>query len=56
MFAHVIEFALKHEVLLAARMPVRGGTAAAAPLWWTRAADAAARFFATPARNAAPYV
>ncbi len=41
---------------LAARMPVRGGTAAAAPLWWTRAADAAARFFATPARNAAPYV
>ena len=38
-----------------ARMPVRGLTAAAAPHWWTRVADAAARFFATPARNAAPY-
>jgi hypothetical protein len=38
-----------------ARMPVRGVTAAAVTPWWTRVADGAARFFATPARNAAPY-
>lgn len=41
---------------LATRIPARGGTAVAAPLWWTRVAGAVARFFATPARNAAPYV
>lgn len=27
-----------------------------APLWWTRAGDALAKFFTTPARGAAPYV
>ncbi len=41
---------------LAARLPVERAQAAAAPLWWTRVGDAVTRFFATPARNAAPYV
>ena len=41
---------------LPARLPTRSAERGAAPLWWTRAGHALASFFATPSRNAAPYV
>lgn len=38
------------------RLPARKSVRTAPPLWWTRVGQALAKFFATPARNAAPYV
>ena len=42
--------------VLPPRLPTRKSERTAAPRWWARIGEALASFFATPARNAAPFV